>query len=64
MNNLLQLYAPGFKGAHVRVVLQACARHVRGAADSAVRKSIELTLEFAHRFARVNVGASKLDKRV
>ncbi len=48
----------------MRVVLLAYARHVRSAADSAVRKSIELSLEFAHRFARVNVGAPKLDKRV
>ncbi len=54
MNNLPQLYAPSLKGAYVRVVLLAYARHVRGAADSAGRKSIELTLEFARKLARVN----------
>ncbi len=48
----------------MRVVLLACARHVRDYAGSAVRKSIELSLEFAHRFARVNVGAPKLGKYV
>ncbi len=45
----------------MRVVLLACAQHVRDYAGSAVRKSIELSLELARKFAGVRVDAPQQD---